>query len=74
MAQLPSPARIVCLHSRRDDRVPYSYSEHYVAAAKTAGAQATLIETHGDHFTLIDPSTPDWESALGVLPELLPQG
>jgi acetyl esterase/lipase len=74
MAQLPSPAHIVCLHSRQDQRVPYSYSERYVAAAATAGGQASLIETFGDHYTLIDPSTPDWESAVGVLPELLPEG
>jgi predicted alpha/beta hydrolase family esterase len=74
MAQLPSPAAVVCLHSRRDQRVPYSYSEQYVAAAETAGGRASLIETSGDHFTLIDPATPDWESAIGALPELLSQG
>ena len=33
MTWLPSPASVVCLHSHADQRVPYSYSERYVAAA-----------------------------------------
>jgi acetyl esterase/lipase len=71
MALLPSPANIVCLHSRDDQRVPYSYSERYVAAAVAAGGRASLVETFGDHFTLIDPATPDWAAAVAALPELL---
>jgi acetyl esterase/lipase len=71
MALLPSPANVVCLHSRRDQRVPYSYSERYVAAAVAAGGRASLLETLGDHFTLIDPATPDWAAALAALPGLL---
>jgi hypothetical protein len=31
-----------------------------------------LIETAGDHYTMIDPSTPDWALALGAVAELLP--
>jgi acetyl esterase/lipase len=71
MALLPSPANVVCLHSRRDQRVPYSYSERYVAAALAAGGRASLVETFGDHFTLIDPATPDWAAAVAALPGLL---
>ncbi len=71
MALLPSPANILCLHSRRDQRVPYSYAERYVAAAVAAGGRASLVETLGDHFTLIDPATPDWAAAVAALPELL---
>jgi acetyl esterase/lipase len=71
MALLPSPANILCLHSRHDQRVPYSYAERYVAAAVAAGGRASLVETFGDHFTLIDPATPDWAAALAALPELL---
>jgi acetyl esterase/lipase len=71
MASLPSPANVVCLHSRRDQRVPYSYSERYVAAALAAGGRASLVETPGDHFTLIDPATPDWAAAVAALPGLL---
>jgi acetyl esterase/lipase len=71
MALLPSPAGIRCLHSRHDQRVPYSYAERYVAAAVAAGGRASLVETFGDHFTLIDPATPDWSVAVAALPELL---
>jgi acetyl esterase/lipase len=71
LARLPTPASVVCLHSRRDQRVPYSYSERYVAAA---GGRASLVETFGDHFSLIDPASRDWATALGALPGLLAQG
>ena len=37
MTWLPSPASVVCLHSRADQRVPYSYSERYVAADAGGG-------------------------------------
>jgi acetyl esterase/lipase len=71
MTRLVMPATVVCLHSRRDQRVPYSYSERYVAASAAAGGHASLVETVGDHFTLIDPATPDWAAVLDALPGLL---
>jgi acetyl esterase/lipase len=71
IAAVPVPAPVVCLHSRRDANVPYSYSERYVAAATTAGGRATLTETRGDHFTLIDPGSADWAAAIAALPALL---
>jgi acetyl esterase/lipase len=74
MARLPASASVVCLHSRHDQRVPYSYSERYVAAAAAAGGRASLVETFGDHFSLIDPASRDWATALGALPGLLAQG
>jgi acetyl esterase/lipase len=73
IAAMPVPANVVCLHSRADDDVPYSYSERYVAAATAAGGRATLTETHGDHFTLIDPVSADWAAAVAALPQLLGQ-
>jgi acetyl esterase/lipase len=71
MARLPTPASVVCLHSRRDQRVPYSYRERYVAAAAAAGGSASLVETFGDHFSLIDPASGDWAAALDALAKLL---
>jgi len=59
------------LHSRGDGNVPYAYSERYVAAATAAGGQATLTETYGDHFTLIDPASADWAAAIAALPAML---
>jgi acetyl esterase/lipase len=71
IAAVPIPAPVVCLHSRGDANVPYSYSERYVAAATAAGGRATLVELPGDHFTLIDPVSADWTAAIAALPALL---
>jgi acetyl esterase/lipase len=71
IATVPAPAHILCLHSRNDDEVPFSYSQRYVAAAVNAGGTAALIETTGDHYTLIDPATNDWRAAANALPDLL---
>jgi acetyl esterase/lipase len=71
LAAVPVPATVLCLHSRADDRVPFAFSERYVAAATAAGGDAALIETDGDHFTLIDPASPDWAQVLARLPGLL---
>jgi hypothetical protein len=71
MARLPTPTDVVCLHSRRDQRVPYSYSVRYVAASAATGGRTSLVETFGDHFSLIDPASRDWTTALGALRGLL---
>jgi acetyl esterase/lipase len=71
LAAVPGPATVLCLHSRADDKVPFGYSERYVAAATAAGGHARLIETYGDHFTLIDPASPDWEAVVSELPSLV---
>jgi acetyl esterase/lipase len=70
IAAVPVPAPVLCLHSRGDDNVPFSYSERYVAAARAAGGRAGLVELSGDHFTLIDPAAPDWAAAIEALPGL----
>jgi acetyl esterase/lipase len=71
IAAVPVPARVLCLHSRGDRNVPYSFSERYVAAAAAAGGTASLTELSGDHFTLIDPAAADWAAVLAALPGLL---
>ena len=70
IAAVPISAPVLCLHSRGDDDVPFSYSERYVAAARAAGGRAGLVELSGDHFTLIDPATPDWAQVIAALPGL----
>jgi acetyl esterase/lipase len=70
LSAVPVSAAVLCLHSRADDRVPFGYSERYVAAAVAAGGAARLAETHGDHSTLIDPDSPDWSIAVDALPGL----
>jgi acetyl esterase/lipase len=71
IAAVPVAATVLCLHSRADDEVPFAYSERYVDAAARAGGTAYLCETSGDHYTLIDPATPDWQTVTGALPGLL---
>ena len=71
MAAVPLDVPIVCVHSRSDAQVPFSQSVAYVEAATRAGARATLHESGGDHYTLIDPGTPDWQLVVDTLPDLL---
>jgi acetyl esterase/lipase len=73
IAAVPVPAPVLCLHSRGDTNVPFSYSERYVAAATAAGGTASLVELHGDHFTLIDPAARDWAVVVEALPGLFAQ-
>lgn len=70
--QVPLAVPVLCLHSRADDEVPFAQSTAYVDAATAAGADARLVETNGDHYTLIDPSTPDWTLVLDALNSLMP--
>ena len=70
MALLPPSVPVACLHSRRDESVPFALSAGYVGAACAAGAEARLIETNGDHMSLVDPASPDWHATLDALAEL----
>jgi acetyl esterase/lipase len=74
MAAVPVPVPVLCVHSRKDASVPFRYSERYVEAAVRTGGRAYLHETSGDHFTLIDPATPDWLAVTAALPALLSDG
>jgi hypothetical protein len=74
MAALPLTACVLCVHARADEDVPFRYSDRYVQAAVRAGGTAYLLETTGDHFTLIDPGSPDWQAVVGALPVLLGRG
>ena len=74
IAAVPVAATVLCLHSRADDEVPFRYSVRYVDAAVQAGGRAALVETHGDHYTLIDPGTADWATVVGALPGLFSRG
>lgn len=70
MAHLPIPAPVVCVHAPDDQDVPIAQSRAYVAAATAAGGTSRLIVASGDHYTLIDPRSPDWLIVVDVLAEL----
>lgn len=65
--RLPLGVPIRCVHGTDDSTVPISQSRSYVDAARVAGDDAELVEVPGDHFALIDPSTPAWSRAVEVL-------
>lgn len=69
--QVPVKVPVRCVHARADGNVPYAQSEQYVRSAKAAGADAELVTVPGNHFTLIDPATPDWQAVVKLLPGLL---
>jgi hypothetical protein len=62
---------VLCVHAHTDAEVPFDQSARYVEDATKAGATASLLEAAGDHYTLIDPSAPDWSLAVDALPTLL---
>ena len=68
---IPLDVPVLCVHARADENVPYSQSVAYVAAATAAGAKASLQTVPGDHFTLIDPTSPAWHVVVDALPGLL---
>lgn len=72
LERLPLGVPVRCVHGTEDRTVPVSQSVAYVDAARAAGDDARLVEVPGDHFALIDPSTPAWRRTLAVLAELTP--
>lgn len=70
LQQVPLAVPVRCVHGRSDGNVPLSQSQAYVTAATEAGADATLTEVDGDHFVLIDPTSPVWQTQLDLLADL----
>jgi acetyl esterase/lipase len=68
---VPVNAPVLCVHARADDTVPFAQSTAYVAATTAAGGRAELREAAGDHFSVIDPASGDWELLVSALPGLL---
>jgi acetyl esterase/lipase len=67
IAQVPVGVPLWCVHARGDTIVPSTQSEAYVEAAVAAGAQAELVRVDGDHFVVVDPSSPTWARTLAIL-------
>lgn len=72
MQQLPLAVPVWCVHGTDDTIVPLSQSEDYVTAAVEAGAEAELVEVDGDHFVVIDPTSPAWTRTLEILDGIAP--
>jgi hypothetical protein len=67
---VPLDVPVWCIHGRDDLQVPIEQSRTYVETARAAGARAGLATVDGDHFALIDISTPAWVRTLEILDEL----
>lgn len=70
LAAVPLGVPVRCVHGDTDQNVPIDQSTSYVEAATQAGGDATLTRVEGDHFVLIDPSSPAWATQLEILAEL----
>ncbi|MBB6628407.1 alpha/beta hydrolase [Nocardioides sp. KIGAM211] len=68
--QIPLDVPVWCVHGTDDPIVPISQSQDYVAAATDAGAKAEMVEVEGDHFVVIDATSPAWTKTLAVLDQL----
>ena len=68
--QIPLDVPVRCVHATADDTVPLSQSTEYVDRARSAGADAELVEVEGDHYSVIDPSSTAWDRTLEVLEAL----
>lgn len=71
VAHLPLGVPLRAVHARADDRVPFAVSETYVAAARAAGDDATLVDVPGDHMTLVDPTHPSWPTVYAQIAGVL---
>ncbi|HWB66509.1 MAG TPA: alpha/beta hydrolase [Mycobacteriales bacterium] len=54
---LPTGVHTVVVHTVDDTTVPIELSEAYVAAARAAGDDATLVRAPGGHYDHLDPVT-----------------
>lgn len=70
--QLPLDVPVWCLHAPDDGVVPISQSQDYVAAARSAGASAELVEVTGGHYDLIEPGTDTWRQIVEILDGISP--
>ncbi|HWJ07795.1 MAG TPA: alpha/beta hydrolase [Nocardioides sp.] len=65
--QLPLDVPVWCVHASDDTIVPLRQSVDYVVRAGATGARAELVEVDGDHFVVIDPTSPAWARQLAIL-------
>jgi acetyl esterase/lipase len=68
IARLPIGVPQLLAHALDDDVVPLSQTVDYVAAARSAGDEVTLIELEaGGHFDLIDPAAAAWATVAAAI-------
>lgn len=59
--RVPAAGPVSVFHAEQDQLVPRTQATAYVEAATKAGGSATLQLVPGDHFTLVEPTSPAWK-------------
>jgi acetyl esterase/lipase len=67
MQRIPLDVPVGLVHARDDETVSVENSRKYAAAAQSAGADVTLVETAGGHRDPIDPTSAAWAAAAAWL-------
>jgi acetyl esterase/lipase len=68
VALLPLGVPQLLVHGLRDDLVPPSQSRDYAEAARAAGDEVEVVElADADHFDVIEPGDPAWETVTSWL-------
>jgi acetyl esterase/lipase len=65
----PAPVRLV--HGRADAQVPLAVSESWLSRCGTAGRDTLAVLDEADHFDLVDPRSPAWETVVGQVTSLV---
>jgi acetyl esterase/lipase len=67
MRRIPLNVPVGLVHAGGDETVSVKRSREYADAARSAGADVTLIETAGGHRDPIDPASDAWRAAASWL-------
>ncbi|GAA3403080.1 alpha/beta hydrolase family protein [Pseudarthrobacter polychromogenes] len=71
MAALPLDIPVHAVHATEDEDVPLAMSTSYVEASGPGPVPTRLVTVPGDHFALIDPHAPAYETCRELVRELL---
>lgn len=58
---------VLLVHGEDDQVVPLDQSRRYASAAEVAGDEVDLVALPGDHFAVVDPTDPLWQTVLDAV-------
>lgn len=66
----PTPVPLRIVHGSADEWVPVEVSESWMVRCGTPGRDALTVLAGADHFDLIDPAAPTWDTVLAQIAAL----